>query len=269
MTDAELQALWSCPLIAVAHGRASFRHERFEHFLAAESLVIETADAKTLAALLNGPRCATLRADAVALEHDDGRLAELLSACEHSDLLFDAATGRLGNRAAAAVNIVLTDALEHACAQTAKGPATFDPGAHGVFGGQWTLSPSPTAHAQLATIGRLLARGRFLDGCIRLLDATDAVCARLLEQAPAGYANNLFAVTYALGGRTSLPATALVRAAAEDGILTRERPEKPEVALALLNRREENALGRLYLAAEFMHRAPSTPILAEVIVKCL
>jgi|GEM_PF-6803347 len=272
MTDTELQALWSCPLLTVAHGRVSFRHERFEHFLAAESLVIDTADAKTLARMLNGPRCATLRADAVALERDERRVGEILFACEHSDLLFAAATGRLGVRAAAVTETILTDALNVACTQTRKGDATFDAGADFVFGGKWTLPHGPAVHAHLATIGRLLTHGRFVDGCARLLDSTDTLCARLLEEAhPASsaFADLMFAATYALGGRNTLPATTLVRSAAEEAMFNCDRPETAEVALELMRGQDKDALGRLYVAAEFIHGATSSPILAEVIVRCL
>ncbi|MGA9284115.1 MAG: nuclease-related domain-containing protein [Solirubrobacteraceae bacterium] len=272
MTDTELQALWSCPLLTVAHGRVSFRHERFEHFLAAESLVIETADIETLARMLNQPRCATLRADAVALERDERRVSEILIACEHSDLLFAAATGRLGVSAAIVTETILTDALNAACAQTTKGDATFDAGADFIFGGQWTLPDGPAAHAHLATIGRLLTHGHFVDSCARLLDSTDALCARLLDEAhPASsaFADRMFAATYALGGRNTLPATTLVRSAVEGAMFNRDRPETAEVALELMRGRGDDALGRLYVAAEFIRRGTSSSILTEVIVGCL
>jgi hypothetical protein len=275
MTDMELQSLWSCPLLPVAHGRVSFRHERFEHFLAAESLLIDTPDAKALARVLNGPRCATLRADAVALERDERRLGEILSACEHSDLLFAAATGRLGVRAATVTETILTDALNVACVQTAKGDATFDVGADFAFNGQWTMpgTGGPAAQARLAAIGRLLTYGRFVDGCARLLDSTDTLCARLLEEArpsSSSFADHIFAAAYALGGRNTLPGTTLVRSAAEEAMFNRDRPQTAAVALELMRGQDEDALGRLYVAAEFISRATSSPpILTEVIVRCL
>jgi hypothetical protein len=274
MTATELQTLWACPLLTVTHGRVSFRHERFEHFLAAESLVLSTADAKTLARVLNRPSCALLRADAVALERDERRVGEILSACEHSDLLFAAATGRLGARAATVTETMLSDALDVACAQTTKGDATFDASAGFVFSGQWSLPGvgGPATQAHLAAIGRLLTHGRFVDGCARLLDHTDTLCARLLEEvrpASPAFADRIFAATYALGGQNMLPATTLVRSAAEEAMFTRDRQETAEVALELIRDQDVEALGRLYVAAEFIHQATSSPILTEVIVRCL
>lgn len=274
MTDAELQALWSCPILTVAHGRVSFRHERFEHFLAAESLLMDTADAYTLARVLNTPRCAPFRADAVALEGDERRLGEILAACEHTDLLVVAATGRLGARAARVAQTVLTDALNVACAQTTAEDITFDAMSEFAFGGQWTVpGGNPAAQAHLAAIGRLLTHGRFVEGCARLLDHTDALCARLLEETQSTssvFADQMFAATYALGGRHALPATTLVRAATEEAMFNRgNRPQATTVALELLRRQDAQPLGRLYVAGEFLHRAAASPIVADVIVRCL
>ena len=275
MTDAELQGLCGCPILTVAHGRVSFRHERFEHFLAAESLLIDTADAHTLARVLNPPRCAFQRADAVALEGDERRLGEILSACEHTDLLVAAATGRLGARAARVTETVLTDALNVACAQTTADDISFDAGGKFAFSGQWTVpgAGGRAAQAHLVAIGRLLTHGRFVEGCARLLDHTDGLCARLLEEAEAtspAFADQMFAATYALGGHHALPATTLVRAATDEAMFNRaNRPQATAAALELLRRQNDETLGRLYVAAEFLHRAAASPIIADVIVRCL
>jgi hypothetical protein len=85
-TDADLQGVFGCPIVAVAPGRVSFRHERFEYFLAAEALLLDTRAVQALAGALNTPRCADLREDVVALESQEDRLTEILSVCEHADV---------------------------------------------------------------------------------------------------------------------------------------------------------------------------------------
>lgn len=271
--DTELQALWSCPILTLEHGRVSFRHERFEHFLAAESLLIDTADAQSLARVLNTPRCAVLRADAVALEGDERRLGEMLSACQYADLLVAAAIGRLGPRAARVTEIVLLDALNVACAQTRADGVTFDGSTEFPFGGNWTVpgARGPAMQAQMTTIGRLLAHGRFVEPVARLLDHTDALCARRLKEAEptsSVLADRMFAATYALGGRHALPATTLVRGATHEAMLNRAiRPGA--VAVELLQRQEDRGLGTLYVAAEFLRPPGAPPIVADVIVRCL
>jgi hypothetical protein len=273
MTDPELQALWSCPILTAAHGRVSFRHERFEHFLMAEAVLIGTPDASTLARTLNTSRYAAVRADAVALEGDERRLGELLSGCEHADLLVAAATGRLGTRAARVTETILTDALNVACAQTTADDVTFDAGDGMAWDGRWAVAGGgPTAHAQLEAVGRLLPRGRFVDGCARLLDHTDALCARALQDAqpaPSVLADQMFAATYALGGHEALPATIVVLAATHTAMFDRGRhPETVAVAWEFL-RADEVGLGRLWVAAEFLRRADGSAKVADVIVRCL
>ncbi len=273
VTDEELQSLWSCPVLTVAHGRISFRHERFEHFLTAEALVIDTANANALARMLNTSRYATVRADAIALENDEQRLGELLCGCEHADVLVAAAIGRLGAHAVRVTETILTDALDLACAQTAADGVTFDAGNEIVFGDRWTVPDGgPAARAQLAAVGRLLTRGRFVEGCARLLDQTDALCARLQAEAhpaPSAFADRMFATTYALGGHRALPATTVVRAATDEAMFHRShRPELSTVAVELLGPGDVG-LGRLFVAAEFLRRTGESATLAGVIVRCL
>ena len=139
----------------------SFAHERVRRFLTAEALIADP-DAARLARTLNEPPCADLRADAIALESDETRLTELLSACEAPDVLEAAATGRLGSLAERVTDALLSDSIEVACACTTQPGIQFSAGEGPAFMGRW-IRPEPlsaASGAQLIAIGRLAARGR-------------------------------------------------------------------------------------------------------------
>lgn len=273
ITDATLRALLSCPIVTVAHGRLSFRHERFEHFLAAEALLLDSPDPDALAQVLNAPRCAGLRADTIALESHEDRLGSLLSACEHPDVLVAAASGRLGPLAARVADAVLVETLKAACAQTAAPGVTFQLGDAPLFHGRWTM-PNPigaATKAQLIAVGRLLPTGRYVEGVARVLDHTDALCssAATAESHVRPLADLLFASTYALRGPgDELPGSTLTHAATDRLFVTRGCSRAVETAAALLRSENGPGLGALYVAGHLV-RFSASPIVAEVIVKCL
>lgn len=273
LTARDLDAVWACPLLHIAHGRVALRHDRFERFLAAEQLLLATPDADALARALNTPRYAALAADVIALEPDKHRLGELLSSCEHADVMTAAADGALGARAAAVADTILTEALKVACAQTTATGITFTPG-DPTFAGAWTL-PDPlsrAANAQLTAIGNLLPRWRFVEGVSRLLELTDELCASAITNADGSrqLADIVFASTYVFSGRPALPATAVVNAARETAMMERASLKHAgDVAAGLLDHREPPGLGALLLAAELLRRAPVTARTADVIVRCL
>ena len=205
----ELRELLTGPLVRVTHGRVSFAHERYERFLAAEALIADP-DAAGLARVLNEPPCGDLRSDAIALESDETRLTELLSACEDSDVLEAAATGRLGPLAERVTDALLCDAIAVACAHTTQPGIRFAAGDGPAFTGHWMLPVQADAagEAQLTAVGRLVAQGRYLEGVMRLLERTDELCDAVLdsvEQNIPGLAGHIFANTYALRGRVVCP----------------------------------------------------------------
>jgi hypothetical protein len=274
ITDATLRALLSCPIVTVAHGRVSFRHERFEHFLAAEAMMLNATDPDVLAQRLNTPRGAELRADAIALESDEDGLGVLLSACEDPDALVAAATGRLGPLAAHVTDRLLTDTLNVACAQTAAGGMTFQ-AAEAPFFGRWTMPDSVGAatKAHLIAIGRLLRQGRYAEEVARLLDHTDALCSSALATADSHaplLADQLFATTYALRGPgDELAGSTVVHAANEHfGFDHGSRTRAVETAVELLRRANGPGLGALWVA-EHLVRFSGSPLVADVILKSL
>jgi len=269
----QLGVLLAGPLVRVAQGRVSFAHERFEHFLAAEALISDP-DPDHLARVLNSPVCALVRADAVALESDEARLTVILSACEDSDVLLAAATGRLGPLAERVADALLCDAIAVACARTTQPGITFTGAAGPVFTGRWTLPEATDAgsEAQLTAVGRLVTRGRYVDGVMRLLAHTDELCAAAHDDAHGsipGLANQIFATTYVLRGPSGLPTQTVMNAATDRSRIT-ESSRVPAVAAALLRQDSDLGLGALYLAAELLHTFDAPPDqLAEVIVRCL
>lgn len=258
--------------MTVAHGRVSLRHERFEHFLAAEALLLSTDRVESLARALNTPVCATLRADVIALESEEGRLSTLLSACEDADVLVDAATGRLGQLAARVVDALLVDALNVACAETLKPGIRFTFEARTGFSAVWLMPvpPPPATVAQWAAVGRLLRRGRFVEGTVKLLAHTDQLCEETFSAAEVrvnGLLDQIFAATYAIlpGG---LPASTIMHAATERPLLRdRDARDASRTALALLAGEDEPRPGVLYLAAHLLDPPDGPAVAANVIVR--
>lgn len=272
LDDEELRGLFTGPLVRVTHGRVSFAHERYERFLAAEALIADP-DAARLARTLNEPPCADLRADAIALESDETRLTELLSACEAPDVLEAAGTGRLGPLAERVTDVLLADAIGVACACTTQPGIQFSAGEGPAFMGRWIL-PEPLSaagEAQLVAVGRLAARGRYLAGVMRLLEHTDELCDAVLDSAQQtipGLASHIFANTYALGGPGGLPAQKVVKAAT-DHVRARRSAQEFATACSLLRDRPVVGLGALYLAAELLHSPDAPPdVLPDVIARC-
>ena len=274
LTDQELQNALDCAVVNVAHGRVSFRHERFEHFLVAETLLLATKNAETLAAMLNTPMCRSLRADVIALESQEDRLTALLAACEEADVLEAAATDRLGARAARVVDALLVDALNVACAETVKPGIRFTFEARTGFSAVWLMPDPPPAalKAQWTAIGRLLRHGRFVDGTIKLLAHTDRRCDVAFDEADVrirALLDQIFAAAYAIGPG-GLPASTLVRAAVERPLVSNaDTPEASRVALALLKGQDEPGPGALYIAAHLLRPDEAPAAAAEVIVECL
>ncbi len=268
----QLAALLTGPLVHVAQGRVSFAHERYEHFLAAEALIADP-DAGHLARVLNEPVCAHLREDAFALESDEARLTEILSACEDPDVLVAAVMAELGPLAERVADALLCEAITVACARTTQPGITFTPAAGPVFSGRWAL-PEPTdapGDAQLAAVGSLLARGRYLDGVMRLLALTDELCAAALEDAQGsipGLADQIFATTYAMHGPGGLPAQTVMNAATDR--VRNRGSSRAHTAVAVLHGEPEPGLGALYLAAGLLHSPDSPPDeLPDVIIRCI
>lgn len=268
----ELRELLTGPLVRVTHGRVSFAHERYERFLTAEALIGDP-DAVGLARILNEPPCADLRSDAIALERDETRLTELLSACEDPDVLEAAATGRLGPLPERVTDALLRDAIAVACARPTQPGVRFAAGDGPVFTGRWMLPETAdvAAEAQLTAVGRLVAQGRYLDGVMRLLEHTDALCNAILEgseQHIPGLASHIFANTYAPRGPGGLPAQTVVNAATGH-LRARRLSTEFATATALLNDRPDLGLGALYLAAELLHSPDAPPeVLPDVIARC-
>ena len=243
----------------VTHGRISFGHERYERFLAAEALIADPDAAR----ILNEPPCADLRSDAIALESDETRVTELLSACEDPDVVEADATGRLGALAERVTDALLCDAIAVACARTAQPGIRFAAGDGPVFTGRWMLPEQADAagEAQLTAVGRLVAQGRYLDGVMRLLEHTDELCEAVLDSAEQnipGLASHIFANTYALRGPGGLPAQTVVNAAT-DHLHVRRSSQAFATASALL-----------HPAAELLHTPDAPPeVLPDVIARCL
>lgn len=279
-----LQALLDSPLLSVGQGRVAFCHERFEHFFAAEALILN-GDVAYVARSLNSPQGAGLHRDAIALEHDANRVSEILSACEREDVLVDAVLGRLGGLAARVTEALLVDALNIACARTASRGITFHP--QHLTLGQWQM-PEPISsamNAQLAAVGRLLHTGRFVEGTVRLFDLTDALCVStaaedddclaaiedddVAERMRRELPHLRFAAAYA-SGPVGLPARMVIEAAAHARWGRGDDAPEVDVAAALLDAGQPAGIGVLNLAARLMHwQSTPSQVMPDVVIGCL
>jgi hypothetical protein len=275
LSDEDLDALLSCTLLNVTHGRVAFGHDRFEQFLAAEALLLATDDTDHLVRELSAPAHARLAADVIALESDETRLTGLLSGCTDAEVLFAAATGRLGALAARLVEPLLVDALRVACAESVKPGIRFAFEARTGFSAVWRM-PDPTPPetvAQWAAVGRLIPYGRFIDGALTLLDHTDRLCELAFEQAEVrldALRDQIFAATYAIlpGG---LPGSTIVHAATGSTVPSGNHrlPGTTSTALTLLQARAQPGPGALYLAAHLLNPAEAPAETAGAILRCL
>jgi hypothetical protein len=262
LPDADIDAVLSRPLVRTHSDRIAFAHERFADFLAAEALLVRSADGSIAARELNEPRAAHLRRDAIALEGDEQRLTDLLSELHDPQLLAAAACGGLGSLAESVAQAVLVEALRVATARTLSAEVTFTPGEHS-FGdsweGPWSMSKADVC--QLTAAGITIARGRLVAEVGQLLDATESVCAAWEKEY--GRPGRTFAATYAAHGNGNhMPVTPLVRAVEYPAT----RNASADTAAALLSGANPPGPGRLYVACNLLRRAPHTPEALPLIV---
>jgi hypothetical protein len=270
LDDAELRSVFDCRLIDVAHGKVMFRHERFEHFLAAEAIALNAVDADDLARTLNTPQSEPIRNDAIAIISDQTDLAHVLGACESADALAGAAAGALGDYAAAAADLVLSQALSDACAQTtAPGHVVHVDG----FSSRWKFAgeSSRSRTAQLTAIGQLIIAGRYIDRVGQLFDVTDELCSRTVASADTSMEremldNVLFASTYVLGPG-QLPASVILQSAVSAA--WNAGPLDAVVEQLLAGDADQQIGGRFYLACELLRRSTRVDLATELAVRAM
>ena len=263
-------AVLACDLVEVRQERIAFVHEEFSRFLAAEALVLGSADADELAARIAAPRYADLRSDVLALEPDLGRVSHVLASIGDQEVVFAAATGALGPERERVAEAILNDLLDAAVATMRGDDVGVVPGGFGVV---WSTRREWTAaeRVQLSVIGRLLHRGRLVHRVASLLDATDEVGAREMERlrtngerAPI---TNVTAAAYAFqtsDDRDCLPASVIVHAARRHRFDARLRGAPPMARASLLPGTPKDwRWGRLFLALALIE--PSDPADARLV----
>jgi hypothetical protein len=242
-----------CKLLRVGSGLVSFVHESFTRFLAAETIVIDSADTAALCTALAQPSNEELRGDVLALESEE-RLGVILATLEDEQVLIAAIVGDLGERCRFAVEKVVEDLFEQARTVTDEAvPGNRD----------WDLARewSNSQAALLSAVGRSIHRGQLLPGTIELFEQTDARCLRLLEErgalADEQAISEMVAATYALPFVASsrwLPAMVILRAAHDDFGGYREGSSSSGAPARLLARTGEHSWGLLMLAATVVVR---------------
>ncbi len=249
-------------LLRVHQGRLSFSHESFVRFLAAEALMIDSADAREFCAALAQPANAELRADALALETDE-HLEQALSTLEDEDVLIAAMLGDLGKRCRTAMEQVISSLLDRARRVTA------DAELGGETSGELEARAWTTLHtwsaaecALLSVLGRVLHGGHVAQGVIELFEQTDKRCLDVLEERGRSSSSQavsaIVASTYALPLMESsrlLPATIVFKGCESERASRYRQPAVAgDIASGLVESAGARSWGLLLLAATLLHR---------------
>ncbi len=176
-------------LLARSYGRVTFVHELFGRFLAAEQLVLESADNDALALALRDPRRGDLMEFVLGVEHDLDRRHGLLLSLADARLLRAAVMGQFGGITTDRVRADVAAALAEAQLDTANAVMTPEL-AHpesdlgDAYPVAWRVRRprTPTQQALLHTAGACLADGLFIPETAALLRATDEKCAEAMRQ---------------------------------------------------------------------------------------
>jgi hypothetical protein len=242
-----------CKLLRVGSGLVSFVHESFMRFLAAETIVIDSADTAALCTALAQPSNEELRGDVLALESEE-RLRATLATLEDEQVLIAAIVGDLGGHCRVAVEEVIADLF-------VRGRANTDEALPGARDWELAREWSNAEAALLSAIGRAIHRGWLLPGTIELFEQTDERCLRLLKErgalADEHAVSEMVAATYALPLFTSsrwLPATVILRAAEGDFGGRRQGSSSSGAPAQLLARAGVHSWGLLLLAAAVVAR---------------
>jgi hypothetical protein len=172
---AAIDDIMASRLIVVAQGRFRFKHERLARFLAAEALVVASADGAELGRVLAESVHRDLQDDALILERDPARRYEAIRQISAQRLFVDAARGAFGEQTSRQARADIAALLIEA--RAAVEGAVFEPPAEGGFFGHWHGRRlwSITEQALLGAAGVLVLDGMFIDEVCALLDATDEV----------------------------------------------------------------------------------------------
>jgi hypothetical protein len=252
-----LEAALGTRLVALRHGRVSFRHELLARLLAAEQLLIHSPNEARLNAALTEPRHRPLRGDTLALLSDSKKLRGALAAVDDPDLLIAALDGDLGDLAQATVRAQLEALLEQATRRTIADHARMDvPQGH--FDARWRVDPHWSA-AQLAgfvALGQTLRTGHFVEPLLALLARTDELArAQTLQLSDAGdpmAVSYTVAATYVVvgaAGDTGLAAGHILQACHDGRFLRPRRGGCRGLAARLVAVAGPHSWGVLYAAA--------------------
>jgi hypothetical protein len=261
----DMDTVLSSPLLAATQGRVAFSHELLARFLAAEQLVLDAVDSRTLAEALRDVRRADLHIHAVALEADAERRGELLFELAHAELFRTAVRGGFGTDTVqtviAEVKAVLAQAVDDLDeARLAEVGGMAD----GVPEQYWTTDQprSELQQALLCVAGQCLADGFFVGDVAALLEATDRRCVEEMRRLQIGgdrrSISTVVRATYSGFSytddreRRQLPASVVVTAS-EYGWITRERHSPTSPTRQLWNYSGRPRWGRLTAALRLMN----------------
>jgi hypothetical protein len=247
----------ACPLLVRRQARVSFVHELLGRFLAAEDLVVRSADGVALGQALSQPHHGDLRVHALLIERDQQRRHDALLTLTDAALLTNAALGEFGDASAALVCAAVCSLLAEAQAATIG--AEIDPATTDLLFSVWRTARvwSPIDRALLAAAGRCLSHGMFIREVAEVLDQTDAACAEQVARLRAtGHTAPISAVVAAAYGtpQTDAPSCLPASIVLKEYELARSKwwskpPGQPAAAAMLAAGPAAPSWGRLYAAA--------------------
>ena len=276
LTPRQVDQVLNCPLLIIESHRVRFRHDLIGQFFAAEDIVRSAATGQSLGRSLDSPAHSMLTETALGIEPDDNRVWEALTELANPELVFSALTAGYGPGVAEMAAREVRDTIDRATASI-ETVATITPTSE-LFGhwdteGRWT----EWEQALLATAGRALAGGLFVDKVCALIDRTDDVCLaearRLRADGDRTAVSRVVAATYirsaAQSDGSALAASYIVRAIKMARMMTRSAPDGRPRGLAgrLIADAGARAWGRFYLALLLIdsHDASDQALFASVL----
>ena len=178
LASGQVDELLTCQLLGIEHHRVRFNHELIVQFLAAETIALMATSGQALGLSLSVPANTSVVEMALRIECDHRRVWEALKVLEVPELVFSALTGDFGLDVAEMAAQGIRDVLQSAVVSTASEFAVLESEA-GPFGYErWVTNRrwAKWERVLLASAGRGLTQGMFVDEVCELIDRTDDVC---------------------------------------------------------------------------------------------
>jgi DNA replication protein DnaC len=258
-------------LIEVQHGSFSFSHEMIQRFFEAEAILSGDACAEEMAK----PRNYHLADFVLGAQADTESAKKLVRLDAFQNLLLDGFEGHFGKYVGEAIHSDIAELFEKAKRELREIDFVFNPqkGPFGtnlelVGGMKWTSYE----RALMGTIGRAFMKGFLIDPVLKLVQETDRICFKLLDnkgfpdEMRIRLRNDLFPLLYVWQAEKSLSVSQIFSGISMSRIWF-EQGENPELARlteSVFMNLEKQPLGVLYLMCELIRRSERSSAMSQL-----